>query len=210
MFLTYLMKCKIIEKGFRDNKITLNMKKFSNYILLVLFIFLISGWSSGILYANETPRIIVSDTGGSPITATVYTTGIGKAPDNHYLTDNQKKEMGRRAAVVDGYRNLIATFQGAEQYIVKEGISIFSVEGYLKDVEILETRYFIDGTVEVDMMVLVKVYDDSIVKDNNIIGKLTGKSSPALKGIRILEVDEADEKIKDGDIIISEIKAEDY
>ena len=208
MFLTYSSKCKIIVQCFRYKTIA-SIMKLKSHFTIIFIVFLFSVGFCADSAAKEIPRIVIDD-GELPVTAAVFTTGIGEMPENQNISDDQKKEMGKRAAVLDGFRNLLRAIQGAKKYITKENNTTFEIEGYLKEVEVLETRYLKNGMVEVDMKTFLKVYNISIVDDNSILGKLMGKSTPALNGIDILEVDDTKETFSDGEVIIQDIETKDF
>ena len=188
------------------------MKVKSNlkiYILIILSCLISSQMLLSTADAKNIPKLILHDEEGGPVSASVYTTGIGMMPASDEVSYEKKKLLGRRIAVVDGYKNLLLAIQGAKKYLTQQGEEVFIVEGYLKNIEIIETRYLDNGTVEVDMMVHVKVYDPSIVKDPSIIDFLRGKVSSAVEGIEIIEVDTSRETLQGTEEIYQEIQAAD-
>ena len=195
------MKYKIIGKEFTNKKVTFFMKKFL-FILLLPFLFIFSLMPfPGSVEAKEIPRIILQGNGDLPFSASVTTTGIGRMPVSDSISYEQKKSMARRAAMLDGYRNLLAAIQGGKKYFTELGTEVIHIEGYLKDIVILETRYLVDGTVEVDMTVILKVYDPAVLDDKKMMKILQGGLSTDLEGIEVVEVDETHETIQNPDII---------
>jgi hypothetical protein len=174
------------------------MKKTISLLIIINTLFVAS------VFAKDNQGILISDEKSDPIVATVMTTGLGAIPDTDSIAREQKKEMGRRAAIVDGYRNLLAALKGAEKYLAKDGLEVYSVEGYLKDIEITETRYLDNGMVEVDMMVSIPVNDKGLVNDTGILGKLTGKAPAELQDVKVVETDENHQVINGSDIVPQE------
>jgi hypothetical protein len=159
--------------------------------------------------AGEIPRLILHENENAPLTATVYTTGIGYLPSSDTLNAEAAKEMAKRAALTDGFRNLVAMLQGARRYLTQDGAEVFSVEGYLNNVEVVETRYLQDGSVEVDLMMTINVYDASIAKEKTLLDYLSGKGASALKGIAVVETDTDRQKVTPPSEIVQEITAAD-
>jgi hypothetical protein len=168
-------------------------KKLVPAVLAVLFSSVVCPVFCLSAMAGDIPRLILHENENAPLTATVYTTGIGQLPSTDTLNAEAAREMAKRGALTDGFRNLLAMLQGARRFLTPDGAEIFSVEGYLSNVEVVETRYLQDGSVEVDLMMTVNVYDASIAKEANLLDYLAGKGSSALKGIAVVETD-ADKK----------------
>lgn len=83
----------------------------------------------------------------------VKATGRGRAP-KRAGSDAQLRLMARRAAVVEAYKNAAKTL-GQARSTVAAGTGSETVSGFIRGVELTETRYYRDGDVEVDVEFMV-------------------------------------------------------
>lgn len=182
--------------------------KMNKYLSLVFFLFFIGFGLFQTASAQNAPRLVLHEDENGPAMATITTTGIGEMPKSDEVSYEKKKLFARRTAIVDGYKNLLTAIQGAKKYLTQDGSAVFSVEGYLQNIEVLETRYLKNGMVEVDLMVSVSVYDTAIVNDRHVMGILEGKVSSAIEAIEIIEVDPTQETLKSNEGILQGVAVE--
>lgn len=84
---------------------------------------------------------------------TIHVTGTGLA--GRAGSRGQMRLMAERAAVVDAYRNLaLALGQGAQ--VVTDGGRHITASGFIVGAQIVQTRYYPGGRVEVDMSMEVR------------------------------------------------------
>lgn len=91
--------------------------------------------------------------------AKVTAKGIG-APPADAVNMAQARMMARRAAVLDARRNLLETTQGVQvdsvtlvkNAIVQSDLIRNSVQGVIKNAQVIDTAYMSDGSVEVTMV----------------------------------------------------------
>ena len=84
-------------------------------------------------------------------------------PTGKWGLDPRKKLMARRAAILDGYRQLYESIKGiridgrtkVKDFVTQKDIIRGEIQGFLKGTQILSTRYLPDGTCEVDMVLNV-------------------------------------------------------
>ena len=89
----------------------------------------------------------------------VTAVGIGAPPANA-ANAAQARALARRAAVVDARRNLLEITQGVQldsmtlvkDFIVQSDVVRSSVQGVVRNSQIVDTSYLSDGSVEVTMM----------------------------------------------------------
>ena len=79
----------------------------------------------------------------------IKATGIGYLP-SRISDERQARLLARRAAIVDGYRNLLKSFDNLSNWIENRNI-IKREKSFLRGAKILDTRYFSDGRAEVDL-----------------------------------------------------------
>ncbi len=117
------------------------MRKMSVIIILCLLY-------AAIAYAvKDNITIIVEE--HHPEKGMIKAAGTGYPPSR--ITDErQARLLARRAAIVDGYRNLLKSFDNLSNWIENRNI-IDRVSGFLRGARILDTRYFSDGKAEVDL-----------------------------------------------------------
>jgi len=111
------------------------------------FLVTITGWAAdGAGYAFQ-PNTPASGQG------IVRVTGVGLPRAN--VPRGQARLMAERAAVVTAYRNLaLALGQGTQ--VVTDGTRYVTSSGYIRGAQIVQTRYYSDGRVEVDMTLAVQ------------------------------------------------------
>ncbi len=85
-------------------------------------------------------------------TTILHTTGVGQEPKRS-LSSVQKRLLAKRAATVNGYRNLLRANTHFPEESPQFPFVVEEVSGFLKGVEVEQTRFFSDGRVEVDMRV---------------------------------------------------------
>lgn len=91
---------------------------------------------------------------GDSVGFVIRATGEGLQPPGQAAT--QARLMARRAAIVDGYRKL-ATMRGKVVSSITGKDYYESASAFIKGAEVIETRYYYDGRVEVDMELPVTV-----------------------------------------------------
>ncbi len=85
----------------------------------------------------------------SAATMRVRATGRGRAP-RQAKPEAQLRLMAKRAAVVEAYKNA-ARGMGLARNVPVGGAGVETVSGYIRGVELRETRYYSGGEVEVDV-----------------------------------------------------------
>jgi hypothetical protein len=111
-------------------------------------------WSSPITETVGDGRGTIDWTHG-----TLTVTGSGAPPDRGSLA--QKRLLARRAAVVDGYRQLAEMLNGVrvdsetvvKDFVIASDLIRTQVSALVKGAKTGEPRYLSDGTVEVDLVV---------------------------------------------------------
>lgn len=84
----------------------------------------------------------------------VQVTGKGYPPKKE-ISEMRKRLLARRAAVVDAYRLLADKLGVVSDYVIG-GSGYKQTRGFIKAAEIKDVRYFSDGKVEVDLILLVR------------------------------------------------------
>ena len=82
-------------------------------------------------------------------TGRVRATGRGRLP-RRAGSEAQRRLMARRAAVVEAYKNA-AMRLGMGRSVVSAGTGTETVNGFIRGVELIETRYYRDGGVEAEV-----------------------------------------------------------
>jgi len=82
-------------------------------------------------------------------TSRVRATGRGRLP-RRAGSEAQRRLMARRAAVVQAYRNAAMTL-GMGRSAVSAGTGAETVNGFIRGVELIETRYYRNGDVEAEV-----------------------------------------------------------
>jgi len=138
------MKNRQNPKNWLDKRIVVGI------LIPVLIAALFLGFNPANLKANNIDtRVYISYNAETKIPQ-LHTVGIGKPPRKRSLSHVQRKLLAKRAAIVNGYRNLLRTVEGHPHW-PKEGIVQEFHSGYLKGVEVGETRIYPEGKVEVEM-----------------------------------------------------------
>ncbi|MCK9554595.1 hypothetical protein M0R36_02085 [bacterium] len=80
----------------------------------------------------------------------IFVTGIGRLKSPYSASSSRDRLMARRAAIVDGYRNLAEIIYAdyTDEALNACGFSIAD-NGFIRGVECVSTTYFRDGTVQV-------------------------------------------------------------
>ncbi len=89
-----------------------------------------------------------------------YANGFGQAPNDPSLTESIKKQMAKRAAIADSYRNLIEKIKGTylnshteiENFTLIDDKITLTASGYLKNAEVIDTKYLPEGSVKVKVL----------------------------------------------------------
>lgn len=118
------------------------MKKL---IILILLFFVLStvSWSQSSEWLNTVIEV----------------TGTGAVRCDANLSQAQQKLMAKRAALLDAYRQILEQVRGVridsqttvQDLIVEYDEIEAKINGHIKGIRVLNTRYVADGTVEVDM-----------------------------------------------------------
>lgn len=80
-------------------------------------------------------------------------TGRGRAPERA-MSKPQLRLMAKRAAMVEAYKNMVVAL-GEVRSSVVGGTGHETVRGFVKGIELTETRYYENGDVEVDIELVV-------------------------------------------------------
>ncbi|MBI5394988.1 MAG: hypothetical protein HZA91_06780 [Verrucomicrobia bacterium] len=108
----------------------------------MLLVLAASGWTA------EAPRYAFQPNTPAPGQGVIRVTGTGLAGRSG--SRGQLRLMAERAAVVDAYRNLaLALGQGTQ--VVADGRRHITASGYIVGAQVVQTRYYPSGRVEVDM-----------------------------------------------------------
>ncbi|MFB3894752.1 MAG: LPP20 family lipoprotein [bacterium] len=91
-------------------------------------------------------------------TQVINVTGAGVAPESGSMA--QKKLMAKRAAQVDGYRQLAEQLKGVrinaettiENFVTKDDVIRTNVDTFIHGAKVIGVRYLEDGSCEVDMV----------------------------------------------------------
>ncbi|MBL7086881.1 MAG: hypothetical protein ISS28_07305 [Candidatus Cloacimonetes bacterium] len=111
-------------------------------------------------YISITPRIDEILQQGEYI---FYADGFGQAPNSPDLTELIKKQMAKRAALADSYRNLIEKIKGnylnshteTENFTLVEDKITLIGSGYLKNAEVIDVKYLTDGSVKLKVLLVI-------------------------------------------------------
>lgn len=87
------------------------------------------------------------------LTSRIVATGRGKPP-RKAVSKAQQKLMAKRAAMLEAYKNMAKALGDVRSNMV-EGTGYETVDGFIKGVELSETRYYENGEVEVDIELIV-------------------------------------------------------
>ena len=97
--------------------------------------------------SNSKTLIKIDSTGAK---GRIMATGIGYPPDKSGMSGPQAKLLAKRAAVVVAYKELLSTIDGISLDFFPKERYLFK-NGYIRGAQLLETRYYGDGSVEVDV-----------------------------------------------------------
>jgi len=86
-----------------------------------------------------------------------YATGIGQEPDNVNLSKSMKRQMAKRVAKANSYRNLLEIVKGAsissrteiDNMTIDEDKIIIQSQGHLANAEVVETKELEEGVYQV-------------------------------------------------------------
>ena len=117
------------------------MKKLS-FICITILLFTIAAYA-----AKDDTTIIIEEHHHKK--GMIKATGIG-CPPSRISDERQARLLARRAAIVNGYRNLLKSFDNLSDWIENRNI-IKRENNFLRGAKILDTRYFSDGRAEVDL-----------------------------------------------------------
>jgi hypothetical protein len=95
-----------------------------------------------------------------PGKALIKTTGIGYPPAA--MPDLRRARLlARRAAVLDGYRNLLAAFDEIYPH-AQDRSFMLNQKGFLRGAKVLDTRYLDGGKAEVDVSIGVRMAQEKV------------------------------------------------
>ena len=122
-------------------------------LLSAMFMVPAMGWAQGDVIQNFSSGSIDWSTGR------VVAVGIG-APPADAANMAQARAMARRAAITVARRNLLEITQGVQvdsitlvkDFIVKSDVVRTSVQGVVRNAQVIDTAYMSDGSVEVTLM----------------------------------------------------------
>lgn len=103
---------------------------------------------------------------------------IAKSSGAWVAVTPQQKLMARRAAILDGYRQLLETLEGVRidsSTTVKDFVTVSdevktAMQGYIHGAQVTSTRYLSDGTCEVDVQVELNDYVAFLKKTAKDVG----------------------------------------
>jgi hypothetical protein len=117
----------------------------------------------------------------------ITATGIG-APPGDAVNVAQARMMARRAALLDARRNLLEITQGVQvdsmtlvkNAIVQSDIIRSSVQGVVRNAQVVDTAYMSDGSVEVTVVMSMKGDFASTVLPQPSFPQAAGPEAPAM------------------------------
>jgi hypothetical protein len=92
-----------------------------------------------------------------PAAARLRVTGRGHPPQRA-MSESQSRIMAKRAAMLEAFKNM-AKALGKVQTHLTEGTGHESVNGFIKGMELMETRYYPNKDVEVDIELAIQAQD---------------------------------------------------
>lgn len=112
---------------------------------------------------------------------TIKATGIGVPPQG--MPEARARAMARRAAKVDAYRNLVEMLVGAnidsqttvKNFVTQDDTIRTWAQGYVRGAQEVDVRYMEDGSVEVDLEIVLTGLRDFLQE----------RAEPKLQGMRI-------------------------
>lgn len=111
--------------------------------------------------------------------ARIEVTGIGYPPKRN-ISESQKRLLAQRAAIVDAYRVMSATLRGVSGYVVN-GSGFLQTSGYIRGAEIKDIRYYINGKVEVDLVLPVSFQAKGVSRNINwdsVVSDISNRGYP--------------------------------
>jgi len=86
-----------------------------------------------------------------------YATGIGQEPDDVNLSKSIKKQMAKRVAIAQSYRNLLEKVKGAlvssiteiDNFTIDEDRITIQSKGYLENAEVIDVKELEQGVIQV-------------------------------------------------------------
>ena len=121
---------------------------------------------TGNIYSSVYSRVRIVKS--NPPSIEIISTGIGYPP-NRNMPSAKKHLLAQRAATIDAYRILLSVVKGLSDSVTS-GPGYIYTSGYIKGAVITQVREFINGKVEVDLSLSVKV--KSAGNENTIYDKL--------------------------------------
>ncbi len=131
----------------------MNFRAKAEFFAVAILLFIISSLGAAALpgstaFAGDEAFVRIERPSEGRAEMVIRASGVGLEPAGY--SGAQARLMARRAAVVDGYRKLAAmrgrvwgSFTGRTYHE--------SVDDFIKGAAVVETRYYYDGRVEVDM-----------------------------------------------------------
>ncbi len=116
-------------------------------VLLIFSLFLMGVPAEG----AESRRACFASYDAAERGMTLHATGIGHEPRRASLSPTQKRLMAQRAALADGYRNLLTATRHFPVQSSRFPFRLERTSGFLKGVEVENTRFYSQGKVEVDL-----------------------------------------------------------
>ena len=117
-------------------------------IIFSIFLLACSAFANDDYLLDKSRTLIKVDSAG--LKGRVLVTGIGYPPNKSGISAPQVKLLAKRAAIIVAYNELLSAvkdisldFFPKERYLLKSG--------YIRGAQLLETRYYGDGSVEVDV-----------------------------------------------------------
>lgn len=125
-------------------------------------------------------------------TSTLRSVGVGHPPEGRIYSAAQRRLLAKRAATVMAYRDLLKASQTVHPLLpVGQGIEV--VSGYLQGAQEVETRYYSNGRVEVEMVLPLGSVADSYEGTRVIFSKTTYPVCEIDRGAREISKEEYEE-----------------
>lgn len=129
------------------------MKPYKTRKYIIFTLSIIISLTSFLSFAGEDdfsqPKTLIKiDSAG--LETRVLATGFGRPPDTYNVSSAQAKLLARRAAIVSAYKKLLSTMDNMSFDFFPKGRYLLE-SGFIQGAVLLETRYYGDGSVEVDI-----------------------------------------------------------